>query len=35
MIPFPKKYKIIYADPPYYFKSYSQRGEIKEMLPTL
>ena len=28
MIPFPnEKYKIIYADPPYYFKSYSQRGE--------
>ena len=28
MIPFPnKKYKIIYAAPPYYFKSYSQRGE--------
>ena len=21
------KYNIIYADPPYYFKSYSQRGE--------
>ena len=28
MIPFPKnRFKIIYADPPYYFKSYSQRGE--------
>ena len=22
-----KKYKIIYADPPYYFKSYSKKGE--------
>ena len=28
MIRFPKKkYKIIYADPPYYFKSYSKKGE--------
>ena len=28
MIPFPKRrFKIIYADTPYYFKSYSQRGE--------
>ena len=28
MIPFPKKkYKIIYADPPYLFKSYSKKGE--------
>ena len=28
LIPFPnKKYKIIYADPPYYFKSYSKKGE--------
>ena len=29
MIPFPNKklYKIIYADPPYYFKSYSKKGE--------
>ena len=28
MIRFPKKkYKIIYADPPWYFKSYSKRGE--------
>ena len=30
MIPFPnKKYKIIYADPPYYFKSYSKKGESR------
>ena len=28
MIPFPnKKYKVIYADPPWYFKSYSKKGE--------
>jgi len=28
LTPFPKKkYKIIYADPPYYFKSYSKKGE--------
>ena len=28
MILFPKKkYKIIYADPPYYFKTYSKKGE--------
>ena len=28
MIPFPKKkYNIIYADPPWYFKSYSKKGE--------
>jgi N6-adenosine-specific RNA methylase IME4 len=28
MIPFPnKKYNIIYADPPWYFKSYSSKGE--------
>ena len=33
MIPFPnKKYKIIYADPPYYFKSYSQRGEKRNAI---
>ena len=30
LIPFPKKkYKIIYADPPYYFKSYSKKGESR------
>ena len=28
MIDFPnKKYKVIYADPPWYFKSYSKKGE--------
>ena len=28
MIPFPKKkYKVIYADPPWYFQSYSKKGE--------
>ena len=28
MINFPnKKYKVIYADPPWYFKSYSKKGE--------
>jgi len=37
MIPFPnKKYKIIYADPPYEFKTYSKKGQTKangSMLP--
>ena len=29
-IPLPKKkYKIIYADPPYYFKTYSKKGESR------
>ena len=28
MIPFPnKKYNIIYADPPWHFKTYSNKGE--------
>tara|TARA_Y100000296_G_scaffold58679_1_gene67641 strand:+ start:133 stop:681 length:549 start_codon:yes stop_codon:yes gene_type:complete len=27
MINFPIKYKIIYADPPYYFKTFSKKGE--------